>query len=70
MGPRRAVFLARIKTVRETQQLTQTAMFKATGIKQPLLSKIEQGHDLPSADAIDKIAGALQRSSNGTKNLR
>lgn len=28
----------------------------------PRLSKIEQGHDVPSAEAIDKIAVALQRS--------
>ena len=52
----------RIKTLRGALEITQGAISKATGIKQPRLSKIEQGHDVPSAEAIDKIAVALQRS--------
>lgn len=50
----------RIKTLREERRWSQGELARHSGLRQPFLSKVEQGLKRPSADSIDRIAAALE----------
>ena len=50
----------RIKTLREERRWSQGELARHSGLRQPFISKVEQGLKRPSADSIDRIAAALE----------
>lgn len=56
---RRAAFARRLRTLRETAGLTQTAMAKAAGMDRSYYAEIETGQHSVSLDRIFSIADAL-----------
>lgn len=68
-----------IKTFRLQKGMSQGDIEKRTGLLRCYLSRVENGHTIPSLDTLAKIAGAMELplsqffsesgSSNGTKGL-
>ena len=49
----------RIRTIREEKNLSQGDIEKRTGLLRTYLSRIENGHMVPSVDTLEKFARAL-----------
>ncbi len=49
----------RLRTLREGKGLSQGAIEKSTGLLRCYISRIENGHTIPSLDTIARVAGAL-----------
>jgi transcriptional regulator with XRE-family HTH domain len=49
----------RLREIRKAKKLTQFDIAHATGLAQPLISRIERGEGLPSIDTLEKWARGL-----------
>ena len=50
----------RLKKLREDRSLSQGDIEKRTGLLRCYLSRVENGHTIPSLDTLAKIAGAME----------
>ncbi len=50
----------RLKTLRETKDLSQGDIEKRTGLLRCYLSRVENGHTVPSVETLEKFARALE----------
>ena len=50
----------RLKTLREQKKFSQGDLEKRTGLLRCYLSRLENGHTVPSVATLEKIAGALE----------
>lgn len=49
----------RIRLIREAKHLTQADIEKRTGMPRPHISRLENGHSVPSIETVQKFAAAL-----------
>lgn len=49
----------RLRLLRETKKLSQGEIEKRTGLLRTYLSRIENGHTIPSVETLEKLARAL-----------
>ncbi len=54
------VISERLRTLRESKKLTQADIQKRTGLVRPYISRIENGHIVPSVATLEKLARALE----------
>jgi transcriptional regulator with XRE-family HTH domain len=50
----------RLKTLRETKDLSQGDIEKRTGLLRCYVSRVENGHTVPSVETLEKFARALE----------
>lgn len=50
----------RLRTVREQKNLTQGDIEKRTGLLRCYISRVENGHTVPSIDTLEKMSRALE----------
>ena len=50
----------RLRTLREEKKLTQGEVEKRTGVLRTYLSRVENGHTVPSVETLEKFARALE----------
>jgi transcriptional regulator with XRE-family HTH domain len=50
----------KLKELRETKMLSQGDIEKRTGLRRCYISRVENGHTVPSVDTLEKIARALE----------
>jgi transcriptional regulator with XRE-family HTH domain len=50
----------RLRTLREAQDLSQGDIEKRTGLLRCYLSRVENGHTVPSVETLEKFARALE----------
>lgn len=50
----------RLRAIREAKNLSQGDIEKRTGLLRPYLSRIENGHTVPSLETLEKLARALE----------
>jgi transcriptional regulator with XRE-family HTH domain len=50
----------RLKTLRETKHLSQGDVEKTTGLLRCYISRVENGHTVPSVETLEKFARALE----------
>ncbi len=50
----------RLKTLRESKNLSQGDVEKRTGLLRCYVSRVENGHTVPSLDTLEKFAGSLE----------
>jgi transcriptional regulator with XRE-family HTH domain len=50
----------RLRTIREERQMSQGEIEKRTGLLRCYLSRVENGHTMPSIDTLKKLAEALE----------
>jgi transcriptional regulator with XRE-family HTH domain len=50
----------RLKTLREQKKLSQGDIERRTGLLRCYISRVENGHTVPSVDTLEKMAGALE----------
>ncbi len=50
----------RIRALRESKKLSQGDIEKRSGLLRPYLSRIENGHTMPSIETLEKLARALE----------
>src|SRR5207249_2744746 len=50
----------RIRELREDKKLSQGDIEKRTGLIRSYLSRVENGHTVPSLETLEKLAGALE----------
>ena len=50
----------RLKTVREAKDLSQGDIEKRTGLLRCYVSRVENGHTVPSVETLEKFARALE----------
>jgi len=50
----------RLKALREQKKLSQGDVEKRTGLLRCYISRVENGHTVPSVDTLEKLAGALE----------
>ena len=50
----------RLRAVREEKKLSQGDIEKRTGLLRPYISRIENGHTVPSVETLEKLARALE----------
>ncbi len=50
----------RLKELRESKQLSQGDIEKRTGLLRCYISRVENGHTVPSIDTLEKMARALE----------
>jgi transcriptional regulator with XRE-family HTH domain len=50
----------RLRTIREQKQMSQGEIEKRTGLLRCYLSRVENGHTIPSIDTLKKLADALE----------
>ena len=49
----------RLRDIRDAKNLSQDDIEKATGLVRPYISRVENGHTVPSIETLQKWAGAL-----------
>ena len=49
----------RLREIRDAKNLSQDDIEKATGLVRPYISRVENGHTVPSVGTLQKWAGAL-----------
>lgn len=49
----------RLRGIREAKGISQVAISRATRLAQPYLSRVENGHTVPSLETLEKWANAL-----------
>ena len=69
----------RLRQLREEKKLSQGDIEKRTGLLRCYISRVENGHTVPSLDTLSKIAGAMELplshffaepgNNNGSKSL-
>jgi transcriptional regulator with XRE-family HTH domain len=50
----------KLKELRETKMLSQGDIEKRTGLRRCYISRVENGHTVPSVDTLEKMARALE----------
>ena len=50
----------RLRTLREEKKFTQGEVEKRTGVLRTYLSRVENGHTVPSVETLEKFARALE----------
>ena len=50
----------RLRAMREEKKLSQGDIQKRTGLVRPYISRVENGHVVPSIETLEKLAGALE----------
>ena len=50
----------RLKKLREVKKMSQGEIEKRTGLLRCYISRVENGHTVPSVDTLEKMAGALE----------
>jgi transcriptional regulator with XRE-family HTH domain len=50
----------KLKVLRAQKNLSQGDMEKRTGLLRCYISRVENGHTVPSVDTLEKMAGALE----------
>ena len=50
----------RLRALREAKKLSQGDIEKRTGLLRPYISRIENGHTVPSVETLEKLARALE----------
>jgi len=50
----------RLKTIREQKDLSQGDIEERTGLKRCYVSRVENGHTIPSIETLEKLACALE----------
>jgi transcriptional regulator with XRE-family HTH domain len=50
----------RLRTLREQKNLSQGDIEKCTGLLRCYISRVENGHTVPSIETLEKMAGALE----------
>ncbi len=50
----------RLRALREARKLSQGDIEKRSGLLRPYLSRIENGHTVPSVETLEKLARALE----------
>ncbi len=50
----------RLRQLREAKKLSQADIEKRTGLVRPYISRIENGHTVPSIETLEKMARALE----------
>lgn len=50
----------RLRALREARRLSQGDIEKRSGLLRPYLSRIENGHTVPSVETLEKLARALE----------
>ncbi len=50
----------RLRSIREAKGLSQGDIEKRSGLLRPYLSRIENGHSVPSIETLEKLARALE----------
>jgi transcriptional regulator with XRE-family HTH domain len=50
----------RLRTLREAKQLSQGHIEKRTGLLRCYISRVENGHTVPSVETLEKLARALE----------
>jgi transcriptional regulator with XRE-family HTH domain len=50
----------RLRALREAKKLSQGDIQQRTGLLRPYLSRIENGHTVPSVETLEKLARALE----------
>ncbi len=50
----------KLKELRETKNLSQGDIEKRTGLLRCYISRVENGHTVPSVDTLEKMARALE----------
>jgi transcriptional regulator with XRE-family HTH domain len=50
----------RLRALREDKKLTQGDIEKRTGLRRSYLSRVENGHTVPSIETLEKLARALE----------
>ena len=50
----------RLRQIREEKNLSQGDVEKRSGLLRPYLSRIENGHTIPSVETLEKLARALE----------
>jgi transcriptional regulator with XRE-family HTH domain len=50
----------KLKEIRETKNLSQGDIEKRTGLLRCYISRVENGHTVPSVDTLEKLARALE----------
>jgi transcriptional regulator with XRE-family HTH domain len=50
----------RLKTLREQKKLSQGDVEKRTGLLRCYISRVENGHTVPSVDTMERMAQALE----------
>jgi transcriptional regulator with XRE-family HTH domain len=54
------IICERLRALRETKQLSQGEIEKRTGLLRCYISRVENGHTVPSIDTLEKMARALE----------
>ena len=54
------VIAARLRAIREQKDLSQGAIEKRTGLLRCCVSRVENGHTVPSIETLEKMARALE----------
>ncbi len=49
----------RLRDIREAKNLSQSDIERATGLVRPYISRVENGHTVPSIETLEKWARAL-----------
>jgi len=54
------VIATRLRKLREERQLSQGDIEKRTGLLRCYISRVENGHTVPSIETLERLAGALE----------
>jgi transcriptional regulator with XRE-family HTH domain len=50
----------KLREIREAKKMSQVEIAKATGLVQPYVSRVENGHTIPGVETLEKWASALR----------
>ena len=50
----------KLKEIREAKKMSQVEIAEATGLVQPYVSRVENGHTIPGVETLEKWASALR----------
>jgi transcriptional regulator with XRE-family HTH domain len=50
----------KLREIREAKNMSQVEIAEATGLVQPYVSRVENGHTIPGVETLEKWASALQ----------
>jgi transcriptional regulator with XRE-family HTH domain len=50
----------KLREIRESQKMSQVEIAQATGLVQPYVSRVENGHTIPGVETLEKWASALK----------
>ena len=50
----------KLREIREAKKMSQVEISEATGLVQPYVSRVENGHTVPAIETLEKLARALE----------